>query len=230
VPFELTQHDDVYVLTMDAADNRFNRISLDRINELLDQVATVSGPAALVTTGTDKFYSNGLDLEGVMSGETDMSLIELATETQRLFARTLTFPRPTVAAINGHCFAAGAMWSLAHDFRVMRADRGFWSLPEIDLRIPFSDGMATLIQARLDPQTAHLAMTTAHRFGGEAAHRAGIVDHAVPEDAVLSRAIEIAASLAANDPETLTAIKRTMYGPVIEALAEIWLLAPILPE
>ena len=216
--FELTQHDDVYVLTMDAGENRFNRRSLETINQLLDEIEAVGGPAALVTTGTGKFYSNGLDLDWALSGEADMSFVELALETQKLLARTLAFPHPTVAAINGHCFAAGAMWSLAHDFRVMRADRGFWSLPEINIKIPFTEGMAALIQARLTPQVAHLAMTTAHRFGGEDAFRAGIVDHAVPEDEVLGTAIETAAALAAGDSVTLKAIKRTMYGPAIEAL------------
>ncbi len=218
MPFELTHHDAVYVLTMDEGENRFNRRSLETINQLLDEVEAVGGPAALVTTGTGKFYSNGLDLDWALSGEADMSFVELALETQKLLARTLAFPHPTVAAINGHCFAAGAMWSLAHDFRVMRADRGFWSLPEINIKIPFTEGMAALIQARLTPQVAHLAMTTAHRFGGEHAFRAGIVDHAVPEDEVLARAIETAAALAAGDSATLKAIKRTMYRPAIEAL------------
>lgn len=218
MPFDLTQHDDVYVLTMDAGENRFNRDSLERINELLDEVAASAGPAALVTTGTGKFYSNGLDLDWAMSGEADMSFPELALETQKLFARTLTFPRPTVAAINGHCFAAGAMWSLAQDFRVMRADRGFWSLPEINIKIPFTEGMAALIRARLTPSVAHLAMTTAHRYGGAAALQAGIVDQAVSEDEVLSNAIEIAGALAANDSATLEAIKSTMYQPAVEAL------------
>ncbi len=216
--FKLTQHGDVFVLKMDAGENRFNRNSLERINELLDTVAAIAGPAALVTTGTGKFFSNGLDLDWAMSGEADMSFVALALETQKLLARTLTFPHPTVAAINGHCFAAGAMWSLAHDVRVMRADRGFWSLPELNIKIPFTEGMAALIQARLTPQVAHLAMTTAHRFGGDHAFQAGIVDHAVPEDEVLAKAIEAAAALAAGDSATLEAIKRTMYRPAVEAL------------
>ena len=150
--FDLTRHETVFVLTMDAGDNRFNRPSLDRINDPLDQREEVDGPAALVTTGTGKFYSNGLDLDWVSSGKADMSFLDLAMATQRLLARTLTFPRPMVAAVNGHCFAAGAMWSLAHDFRVMRADRGFWSMPEVDIEIPFTEGMAALIQARLSPR------------------------------------------------------------------------------
>ena len=53
-----------------------------------------------------------------------------STRVHRLFARVLAFPRITVAAINGHAFAGGGMLALAHDFRVMRSDRGYFCLPE----------------------------------------------------------------------------------------------------
>lgn len=218
MPFDLISEGPVFILTMDAGDNRFNSTSLRRINELLDVVERFDGPAALVTTGTGKFYSNGLDLEWAVSPDADLGFVELAMETQRLLARTLTFARPMVAAINGHCFAAGAMWSLAHDFRVMRSDRGFWSLPEVDIEIPFTAGMAALIQARLTPQAAHKAMTTAYRFGGDEAAESGIVDVAVPENEVLPRAIEMAGVLAEKDPATLGAIKQGMYAQVVAAL------------
>jgi enoyl-CoA hydratase/carnithine racemase len=215
--FELTRDGAVFVLTMNADDNRFNSASLRKIGELLDEVAA-EPRSALVTTGTGKFFSNGLDLDWVMSAEADMTFVELAMATQRLLARTLVFPRPTVAAINGHCFAAGAMWALSHDFRVMRSDRGFFSMPEVDIRIPFTDGMAALIQARLTPQAAHTVMTTARRYGGSAAAEAGIVDQAVPEEQVLPAATELAASLAEKDAATLGSIKQGMYANVVTAL------------
>ena len=218
MPFDLTRQDNVFILTMDEEDNRFNATSLGRLTEILDEVESADGPAALVTTGTGKFYSNGLDLDWIMGGEADWTFADLAMEAQRVFARTLTFRRPTVAAINGHCFAAGAMWSLAHDFRVMRSDRGFWSMPEVNIRIPFTPGMSALIQARLAPQVAHQVMTTGHRFGGQDALESGIVDRAVEEDSVLSTAIDIAAMLADKDPDTLAAIKQGMYGPTVTAL------------
>lgn len=219
VPFELERQDNVFILTMDEDENRFNETSLARLNEALDEVEAFDGPSALVTTGSGKFFSNGLDLDWIMSGEASWSFAELAMETQRLFARTLIFPRPTVAAINGHCFAAAAMWSLAHDFRVMRSDRGFWSMPEVDIRIPFTPGMATLIQSRLTPQVAHKVMTTAHRYGGETAVAEGIVDHAVGDELVLPAAIELAASLADKDADTLVSIKAVMYDRIVEVLS-----------
>ena len=218
MPFDLTRQDNVFILTMDEEDNRFNATSLGRLTEILDEVESADGPAALVTTGTGKFYSNGLDLDWIMGGEADWTFADLAMEAQRVFARTLTFRRPTVAAINGHCFAAGAMWSLAHDFRVMRSDRGFWSMPEVNIRIPFTPGMSALIQARLAPQVAHQVMTTGHRYGGQDALESGIVDRAVEEDSVMSTAIDVAALLADKDPDTLAAIKQGMYGSTVAAL------------
>lgn len=216
--FELTRQEDVFVLTMNSDDNRFNMESLAVISAALDTVEHHTGPAALVTTGTGKYFSNGLDLEKAMSPDFDWGIAEIARETQRLLARTLVFPRPTVAAINGHCMAAGAMWSLAHDFRIMRADRGFWGLPEVDIRIPFTPGMAALIQSRLPRQTAHQAMTTAYRFGGDEAARLGIVDGAVPETDVLGVALGHAQQLAGKDPDTLGAIKKVMYEEAVSAL------------
>jgi enoyl-CoA hydratase/carnithine racemase len=110
------------------------------------------------------------------------------------------------------------MLAVAHDVRVMRADRGFFCLPEVDIRIPFTPGMAALIQARLSKKTAHEAMTTGRRYGGEAALAAGIVDAAVPLEVVLSTALEVARPLAAKHGETLGAIKRGMYSDAVAVL------------
>jgi enoyl-CoA hydratase/carnithine racemase len=214
---DLTRDGDVYVLRMTAGENRFNRPWLEGFTRALDEVEAGDGPAALVTTGEGKFYSNGLDLEWLL-GEGKDELVAFAGQVQGVFARLLTFPVPTVAAMNGHAFAAGGMLALAHDFRVQRQDRGFFCLPEVDIKIPFTPGMTALIRSRLSPQVAHEAMVWGRRFGGAEAAAAGIVDEAVAEDAVLSRAIELAAGLAGKDRQTVHAIKSGSYGDVVTAL------------
>lgn len=95
---------------------------------------------------------------------------------QKVLARVLTLSLPTVAAVNGHAFGAGAMLAMAHDYRVMRSDRGYLCFPEVDIRLPFTPGMAALIQAKLSAQAAVTAMTTAHRYGGEEARDHGLVE------------------------------------------------------
>ncbi len=174
---------------------------------------------ALVTAATGKFYSNGLDLEWLLaSGDAGDGYL---TRVQALLARLLALPAVTVAAVQGHAFAAGAMFTLAHDLRVMRADRGFWCLPEADIGLPFTPGMSALIQARLAPQVAHEAMVTARRYGGHDAADAAIVDRAVDEQAVRATAIEMAAAQAGRAGQTIATIKARMYAPVLAALRQL---------
>lgn len=214
----LERHDEVLVLDLGDGENRFHPDWLASVGAALDEAEQVQGPRALVTAATGKFYSNGLDLEWLMANGDRYNAY--VASVHQLFGRLLALPMPTVAALQGHTFAAGAMFSLAHDLRVMRADRGYWCLPEADINIPFTPAMSALIQARLAPRTAHEAMVTARRYGGDDAAAAGIVDRAVDEDAVRSTAIELARSLASKDAATLGTIKSRMYAPALELLRQ----------
>jgi Delta3-Delta2-enoyl-CoA isomerase len=214
----LDRHDDVFVLDLGDTENRFSPDWLASVEAALDEVAGADGPRALVTAATGKFFSNGLDLDWLFAHADQHE--DYVVRVHELLARMLALPVVTVAALQGHTFAAGAMLSLAHDFRVMRADRGFWCLPEADIGIPFTRGMSALIQARLTPQTAHEAMTTARRYGGEDARAAAIVDRAVDEESVRATAVELAASLAGKAGDTLGTIKARMYAPALAALRD----------
>ena len=205
----------VFVLRMVDDDNRFHADSVAEWHAAVDEVEASTGPAALVTTGTGKFYSNGFALEQIIEDGTIGAVIP---EALRLFARFLRLPVYTVAALNGHAFAAGAMLAMTHDARVMRADRGFWCLPEADMGVPLAPGMTALIAARLPIATAHQAIMTAHRWGGEDAVTAGIVDEAVAEDQVLARAVELAAARADTSREATTALRVGLYGDLIAVL------------
>ncbi len=214
---QLDRDQNVFVLTMDDGENRLNDRWLSDFSAALDTVEAASEPRALVTTGSGRFYSNGLDLEWLTTTE-GLDMRRFVADAEKVLARMLSFPAITVAALNGHTFAAGAMLALAHDFRVMREDRGFFCLPEIDIKIPFTDGMNGLVMQRLPVATAHRVMVTGGRFTGPEAVEMGIVDKTETEDAVVSAAIEIAAGLADKDATTLGTIKQRMYADTIRAL------------
>ena len=208
----------VFILTMQAGENRFNPAFITAVNQALDQVEGSSGPAALVTTGgEEKFYSNGLDLAWLL-GEGKNEWKTFIPEVLKFLGRLMSFPVPTVAAMNGHAFAAGAMLALAHDYRVMRADRGFFCLPEVDIKIPLAPGMNSLIKCRMSPPVFRDTVLTGKRFGGSEAKGLAIVDEAVPVDQVLPKAIEIAGGLAAKDRKIFRTLKREMYRETIDLL------------
>ena len=213
----LDRQDDVYLLDLGDGENRFHPDWLTEAAALLDEVAKDDQPRALVTTATGKFWSNGLDLDWLFANPDRFD--DYSVQVHGLLARMLTLPMVTVAALQGHTFAAGAMFSLCHDLRVMRVDRGFWCLPEADIKIPFSPGMSALIQSRLTPQTAHEAMVTARRFGGQEAYARQIVDRAVAQDEVRATAIALAKEHVGKAGPTLETIKTRMYAPALAALA-----------
>lgn len=215
----LDRDGEVFVLSLGDNENRWSPDWLAGVNKALDEVEAAEGPRALVTASTGKFWSNGLDLEWL--GQHSDQLGDYLKQVHGLLARVLELPMPTVAALQGHTFAAGAMLALAHDFRVMRADRGFFCLPEVDIQIPFTPGMSALIQAKLTPRVALEAMTTGRRYGGADAENAAIVDATAPEDGVLSAAIEIARPLAGKPGATLGKIKSGMYPNTLTALRNI---------
>ncbi|MFI6874109.1 enoyl-CoA hydratase-related protein [Streptomyces sp. NPDC050400] len=214
----LDRHDNVFVLDLGDGENRFHPDWITAVGAAFDEVEKADGPRALVTAATGKFYSNGLDLDWLFAHADQHR--DYVVSVHELFARLLSLPVVTVAALQGHTFAAGAMLSLAHDFRVMRADRGFWCLPEADISIPFTPGMSALIQSRLAPGAAHEAMITAHRYGGTDAVAAGIVDRAVGEAEVRSTAVELAAAQVNKAGDTLGTIKARMYAPVLATLRD----------
>ena len=215
---DLKKEGDIFILTMQSGENRLNRTFIEAMNQALDTVEKSSGPAALVTTGGDeKFYSNGLDLAW-LAGDGEKERPQFVKSVLKFLGRLMAFSMPTVAAINGHAFAAGAMLALAHDFRVMRADRGFFCLPEVDINIPLAPGMTALIKSRLLPNVFRSSILTGVRIGGIEAKELGIVDEAVPAEQVLPQAMARATSMANKGRDIYGTLKRSMYAEAIALL------------
>ncbi|MFN2425062.1 MAG: enoyl-CoA hydratase-related protein [Candidatus Binatia bacterium] len=214
---DLTRDGDIFVLRMKSGENRFNPDFLAAMHGALDEVEASRGAAALVTTGEGKFYSNGLDLDWLSQQEHADAMKFIGT-VLALFARIVAFPMATAAACNGHVFAGGAMLALAHDWRVMRSDRGFFCLPELDLGMPLPVGMRSLIKEKLDPRVFRDTILTAGRFGAEDCVRLGIVDQAAAEADVLASTVERLRPLAGKSREAFKALKRGMYAELLEDL------------
>jgi enoyl-CoA hydratase/carnithine racemase len=210
---DLTADGDVRILRMDAGENRFDTDTVGALHAALDEVEAVEGPCALVTTGSGKFFSNGLDLDWLMSGADGTA--GFVDEVHRLFGRVLGLDVFTVAAVNGHAFAGGAMLASAHDLVVMRADRGYWCLPEVDLGLPLTPAMFATVAAHVPGLALAEAALTGRRYGGEEAVAAGIAVAAVAEDEVLPKAVELAAAMAGKDRSVLRAHKQLLHGDAL---------------
>jgi enoyl-CoA hydratase/carnithine racemase len=210
---DLERNGDVWVLAMRGDENRFNLESVAALHDALDRVERHEGPVALVTTGAGKFYSNGLDLDWLMNAGPEAA--GFIDDVHRLLGRVLGFAGVTVAAVNGHAFAGGGMLACAHDIVVMREDRGYWCLPEVDLGLPLSEAMYAVVAAHIPERVLRDALHSGRRFDGPDALAAGIASEIAAEDAVLPRAIERAAELAGKNRDVIRAHKRLMYADAL---------------
>lgn len=213
---QLAWDGDVAVVTMQDGENRLHPEMVEQLDAALDEVEGKQGPAAVVLTGQGKFFSNGLDLDH-MAAEPDRA-VEVLDSVHRLLARLLAFPGAVVAGVNGHAFAAGAMLVMTCDASVMRQDRGYFCLPEVDLGIPFTPGMNALLASRFRPDTAHTAMVLGHRFSGEQALAGGIVSAVAADDLVVAEAVERAGALAGKPRLVLGILKSNLYGDALRLL------------
>ncbi|WP_067884822.1 enoyl-CoA hydratase/isomerase family protein [Nocardia vaccinii] len=197
-------------------ENRFHPEWIARFHTLLDEIEAQDGPRALVTTGSGKFYSTGADLR--WAAEHPDEVDGYLSEIQLLFARLLIAPLPTVAALQGHTFGAGAFLALAHDRAVMRTDRGYFCLPGITIGASYAPGTVALASARLAPRAAHEALVSGRRYGGAAALALGLVDEIAAENKVLSAAVEYAKNVAHTRGPVLGDIKYRLHAEAVARL------------
>jgi Delta3-Delta2-enoyl-CoA isomerase len=216
---ELRQDNELFVLDLGDGDQRFTPETISELHKVLTEVENVDGPRALVTVASGKIWHNGLDLDWIAKHKDNVP--KYIASVHRLLARFLVSPIPTVACIQGHVFAAGAMLALVHDERIMRSDRGYFCLPEIDIQMPFTTGMVALVLAKLPPAVAHQAMVTGRRYGGDECAQLDIVGIAASESELPGFAFETARKMADKDAVTLGAIKRSANAATYESIMEI---------
>ena len=207
----LTREGPVAVLTWNEGENRVNLDSLARLNQLLDEIERTEGPLSVVLTGSGKFFCNGLDLARFADKRDEF--VATLHELERTIGRLLVFPAYTVAAINGHAFAAGALISCAFDYRVMREDRGYWCMNEAEIGLALDERLWSILTNRLPRATAIVAATTARRFiwprRVALRHRRG---GGAGRSTYSTHAVAVADAMAHLDRPTLGVHKRLAHG------------------
>ena len=173
----LENKDGVFTLHLNTKENRFNPTFINLVHDLLDQVENHDGPTILVTVCTnEKIWSNGLDQ--VWWAENFDKGPDMISDFMKLCGRLLVFPCVTIAAMNGHAFAGGLMFAMAHDYRIMRRSKGMLCLPEIDLGLTLPACMTSIVQDKLTP-IAYTELMFGKRLTPDKAEQLGIITKAV---------------------------------------------------
>lgn len=191
-----------------------------------------AAPDAVILTGTGAIFSAGVDLFRVLregGAYLDTFLPVLSRAVRRLFA----FPRPVVAAVNGHAIAGGCILASACDLKVMAEGDGRIGVPELRVGVPFPVAPLEVLRFATPPQHLQKLAYLGRTYGPEEALAWGLVDEVVPPDELLDRAVEGARRLAAIPRASFELTKAHLRRPVIDRMdafeewveprvAEIW--------
>ena len=180
----------------------------------LDDIAA-SAARALIITGTGSAFSAGVDLFQVLDGGADY-LARFLPSMAALFGGLLSFPKPLVAAINGHAIAGGCIIASACDYRVMTDGTARIGITELAVGVPFPTLPFEIVRARLSPPVFRDLVLSARTVLAGEAQQIGLVDEVASADALMPRAEYHAARLADIPAVAFALTKRTFNDPVFE--------------
>lgn len=159
-----------------------------------------------------KFFSGGADLRIVPALPRDEA-DDMGRGINRLFAGWYGFPRPLVTAVNGHAVAGGLILALCGDHRVVGRS-GRFGLTEVKVGIPFPWAAMAVVRAELSAPAARRLVLRCELLDAETMVGLGAFDESVADDAVVGRALEVAAEMAALPPRTFELVKRQIRPPL----------------
>ena len=168
--------------------------------------------SAVVLTGSGSIFSAGVDLRRLSEGGRDY-IQEFLPLLAEAFFKTFTFPKPLVAAVNGHAIAGGCILACACDYRVMAEGAGRIGAPELSVGVPFPSMALEILRLTLP---AHRLQTMIYRgmtcTPNEALEN-GFVDELAPPDALQGRALAMAGRLGGVPRASFALTKRLIRQP-----------------
>jgi len=201
-----------------------NALDVDTLQELanvLESAAADGDVTGVVLTGTGKVMSAGADLTKVLQGGDDY--IDAGIDAlNRAFRTLFTFPKPVVAAVNGHALAGGAVLVCGCDHRVMGAGAGRIGVIELTAGVPFPAWALELVSHRVHSGYLEEVVLFGRAYEPEVAHRYGLIDEVVGDGAIMDVALDRARELAKVPRRTFFLTKRSLRAAAVanaEALA-----------
>ena len=216
----------IFCLHLSSKENRFNPDFCTSLNTALDSIQSHLGGldesvnVALLTCGNGRFFSNGLDLQFLLTQKEPNGF--LAHTYRPLMARFLSLNMPSIAFVNGHAFAAGMVLALAHDYRLTVSEsRALWSMNELLIKASIPAGMLGILRAKIPSPLLLRDCIMARRWTSDQAIQYHMADSALPENS-LEMAIEFAKSKAmpAKLASVLHSIKSDTYQDALSLLTD----------
>jgi enoyl-CoA hydratase len=182
-----SQHEGV--LTLRLAYGKVSAIDVELLDALTRELDGFADDVrALVLTSTGSTFSAGLNLFRITRDGADY-VQRLLPLLSRFLRSLFAFPRPVVAAADGHAIAGGCVIALAFDTRLMAEGPGRIGLPELLVGVPFPAAALEVVRFALPREKVQALIYTGRSLSAQEARGAGLVDQVVARRAAGAGAV-----------------------------------------
>ncbi len=186
--------------------NALNGALVERLHESFRALETDDGVRAVVLTGKGKFFSFGFDAPEFYDYSPD-DFLAFVDKFEQFCLYLFQFPKPVIAALNGHTIAGGGMLAICCDHRIMAAGRSRISLNEITFGATVFAGNVAMLTFLVGSKNAQDILYSGKMYSPEEALRIGFVDEVVPEERFGTAVAERAREYAAKEPAAFRSLK-----------------------
>ncbi len=191
------------------------------LHQAFDRLDAEFGDCAVVLTGTGNVFSAGLDLDHHFAMFARRSLNEIDAWFDAYRAtnlRLFTFPRPTVAAINGHAYAGGLITALGCDHRIAAEGALQFALNEVPIGIPMPAVYCEIIKHAIGPRAANELTLFGQVYDLAAAVKMGVIDKTTAPGRLLDDAVAWAALVPPDCHPAYAFAKRALQATTMAAI------------
>jgi enoyl-CoA hydratase len=215
---ELTARGPIAVLEM--RHGKANALDVELCDALTDRLdeCLAASTAAVVITGHGRMFSAGVDLLRLLDGGAPYARL-LIPSLCRALERLLDYPKPVVAAVNGHAIAGGCVIACGADYRIMAAEGATIGVPELLVGVPLPTVAVELVRTAV-PQHAQRLIYDGRILSADEAAARGVVDEVAAPAALLDAAVGAAEVLASRPPDAFAITKRQLRAPALARVVE----------
>jgi enoyl-CoA hydratase len=207
------------ITTLQLNHGKVNALDLELCTELadaFDATAHADDVRAIVITGTGSVFCAGVDLFRVID-EGAGYVARFYPALSRVLRSVVSFPKPVVAAVNGHAIAGGCLLALAGDRRIAANGKGRIGVPELLVGVPLPSIALEVLRFTMPPQHLQRVLYSGETFPLADAVTLGMLDEMVDAEMLSQRAGDAARALAALRPAAFRHTKQQLRAPMLTA-------------
>ena len=213
-----SQKDSIVTLTLYRGKvNALNEPIVEELHGALKNFADDRNIKSVIITGHGKFFTFGFDIPEFLN-YSKKDFVQYLTKFTDLYSFIFLYPKPIIAALNGHTIAGGCMMALACDYRIMVPGNARIALNEIEFGSSVFAGCIEMLRFWVGSRNATTILYSGAMYSAEAAKDLGLIDKVTTEENLIDAARKAALDLGSKPKNAFKGIKSLLRMSIAEEI------------